>query len=167
MKKFEKCDVTCSWRTPPSPVTNCHTFSDPLQPPRVWRTLWTALQQSQCRPTSASSSKFVYLPKPETTQTNKHDLCRCRDHSLYGHQQSHLGLLSFADHICPNQRNHSHRRWRSRGACRHSVPGCRHSGFLGVIIGSIIMNIHEQWPACCWGLVSVVNLWYWRKCPII
>src|SRR6218665_2046325 len=25
---FQKCDVTCSWT--PSPVTNCHTFSDPL-----------------------------------------------------------------------------------------------------------------------------------------
>jgi|SRR6218665_1430375 len=45
-----------------------------------------------------------------------------------------------------------------RLACRHSVPDFRHTGFLGVIIGSIIMNIHEQWPACCWGLVSVVNL---------
>jgi len=28
MNKIEKCDVTCSWT--PSPVTNCHTFSDPL-----------------------------------------------------------------------------------------------------------------------------------------
>src|SRR6218665_3325827 len=27
-KKFYKCDVTCS--LPPPPVTNCHTFSDPL-----------------------------------------------------------------------------------------------------------------------------------------
>ena len=35
-----KCDVTCSL-PPVSPVTNCHTFSDPL-PPRAWRTLWTA-----------------------------------------------------------------------------------------------------------------------------
>src|SRR6218665_2062222 len=26
---FLKCDVTCSW-TPSPPVTNCHTFSDPL-----------------------------------------------------------------------------------------------------------------------------------------
>src|SRR6218665_2013318 len=26
---------------PPPPVTNCHTFSDPL-PPRAWCTLWTA-----------------------------------------------------------------------------------------------------------------------------
>ena len=31
MKKFEKCDVTCPW-PPPTPVTNCHTFSDPLLP---------------------------------------------------------------------------------------------------------------------------------------
>src|SRR6218665_2160921 len=30
---FLKCDVTCSW-TPP-PVTNCHTFSDPLPPSSV------------------------------------------------------------------------------------------------------------------------------------
>src|SRR6218665_2108274 len=29
MKFFKKCDVTCSW-TPFPPVTNCHTFSDPL-----------------------------------------------------------------------------------------------------------------------------------------
>jgi len=29
MKKFEKCDVTCSWT--PSPVTKCHTFLDPLE----------------------------------------------------------------------------------------------------------------------------------------
>jgi len=27
-KFFYKRDVTCSW--PPPPVTNCHTFSDPL-----------------------------------------------------------------------------------------------------------------------------------------
>jgi len=27
-KIFYKRDVTCSW--PPSPVTNCHTYSDPL-----------------------------------------------------------------------------------------------------------------------------------------
>src|SRR6218665_2726750 len=27
-KKIHKCDVTCS--LPPPPVTNCHTFSDPL-----------------------------------------------------------------------------------------------------------------------------------------
>src|SRR6218665_469690 len=26
---LKKCDVTCSW-TPSPPVTNCHTFSDPL-----------------------------------------------------------------------------------------------------------------------------------------
>src|SRR6218665_443530 len=30
---FLKCDVTCSW-TPFPPVTNCHTFSDPLPPER-------------------------------------------------------------------------------------------------------------------------------------
>ena len=29
-------------------------------------------------------------------------------------------------------------------ACRHSVPDFRHTGFLGFIIGSIIMNIHDQ-----------------------
>src|SRR6218665_86020 len=28
-KNFEKCDITCSW-IPPTPVTNCHTFLDPL-----------------------------------------------------------------------------------------------------------------------------------------
>src|SRR6218665_2477887 len=28
MKFFLKCDVTCSWSPPP--VTNCHSFSDPL-----------------------------------------------------------------------------------------------------------------------------------------
>ena len=38
-KNLYKRDVTCSW--PPPPVTNCHTFSDPL-PSRAWRTLWTA-----------------------------------------------------------------------------------------------------------------------------
>ena len=38
-KNLYKHDVTCSW--PPPPVTNRHTFSDPL-PPRAWRTLWTA-----------------------------------------------------------------------------------------------------------------------------
>jgi len=38
-KKLYKRDVTCSWPHPP--VTNCHTFSDPLLP-RAWRTLWTA-----------------------------------------------------------------------------------------------------------------------------
>src|SRR6218665_1829642 len=32
-KKILKCDVTCSWI--PSPVTNCHTFSDPLPPSSV------------------------------------------------------------------------------------------------------------------------------------
>src|SRR6218665_800394 len=35
---FLKCDVTCPWT--PSPVTNCHTFPDPL-PPRAGRTLRT------------------------------------------------------------------------------------------------------------------------------
>jgi len=30
-KNLYKRDVTCSW--PPPPVTNCHTFSDPLPPP--------------------------------------------------------------------------------------------------------------------------------------
>src|SRR6218665_3869823 len=29
-EKMYKCDVTCS--VPPPPVTNCHTFSDPLRP---------------------------------------------------------------------------------------------------------------------------------------
>ena len=33
--------VTSHALDPPPPVTNCHTFSDPL-PPRAWRTLWTA-----------------------------------------------------------------------------------------------------------------------------
>ena len=27
---------------PPPPVTNCHTFSDPLPPSGAWHTLWTA-----------------------------------------------------------------------------------------------------------------------------
>ena len=30
---FLKCEATCSWT--PSPVTNCHTFSDPLPPSSV------------------------------------------------------------------------------------------------------------------------------------
>src|SRR6218665_280356 len=30
---FLKCDVTCSWT--PSPVTNCHTVSDPPPPSSV------------------------------------------------------------------------------------------------------------------------------------
>ena len=30
-------------------VTNCHTFSDPLQPPRAWRTLWTAPLRICCK----------------------------------------------------------------------------------------------------------------------
>ena len=40
-KKFEKRDATWSL-TPPPPVTNCHTFLDPLPSPRAWRTLRTA-----------------------------------------------------------------------------------------------------------------------------
>ena len=36
-KIFYKRDVTCSW--PPSPVTNCHTYSDPL--PSSVTYLWT------------------------------------------------------------------------------------------------------------------------------
>ena len=40
MWKNWKCDVTQSL-PPPPPVTNCHTFSDPL-PLGAWHTLWTA-----------------------------------------------------------------------------------------------------------------------------
>ena len=40
------------WRhmifTPPPPVTNCHTFSDPLPPSGAWHTLWTAPTKFIC-----------------------------------------------------------------------------------------------------------------------
>src|SRR6218665_3739888 len=41
---FLKCDVTCPWT--PSPVTNCHTFPDPLPLPLERDVLFTDGSQS-------------------------------------------------------------------------------------------------------------------------
>ena len=64
-KKLYKRDVTCSW--PPSPpVTNCHTFSDPLPLSRAWRTLWTAPKPQQAHAIREHARDGVLDFVPET-----------------------------------------------------------------------------------------------------
>ena len=48
------------------PVTNCHIFSDPLHPPRAWRTLWTAPQTNLV---GAATQVVTYY---SNTQTDNH-----------------------------------------------------------------------------------------------
>ena len=69
-KKMYKCDVTCSLRTPP-PVTNCHTFSDPLPLERDILYVWpqtqeksvTYFRQEQCLH-SKSAAKTLAKQSP-------------------------------------------------------------------------------------------------------
>src|SRR6218665_1502313 len=51
---------------PPPPVTNCHTFSDPL-PPRALRTLWTAPNRISTppNPTPPPSSVTYFMDGPQ------------------------------------------------------------------------------------------------------
>ena len=58
MWKNWKCDVT--WSLPPPPVTNCHTFSDPL-PLGAWHTLWTAPNQDASNDVIFSSALNIYF----------------------------------------------------------------------------------------------------------
>src|SRR6218665_475653 len=57
--------------TPPPPVTNCHTFLDPLPPPRARRTLWTApkgggiwADENQWRAICSPSPESARLARP-------------------------------------------------------------------------------------------------------
>jgi len=73
IKFLYKRDVTCSW-PPLSPVTNCHTFSDP-HPPRAWRTLWTAPYLDEEKTGKITDIHCLKLRLSQTAQNLKNGKC--------------------------------------------------------------------------------------------
>src|SRR6218665_2342410 len=58
---------------PPTPVTNCHTFSDPSSP-RAWPNLWTASPLFRKKLTSHNFVQFLcFLPHLRVSPYFEHD----------------------------------------------------------------------------------------------
>src|SRR6218665_234970 len=101
-----KCDVTCSWT--PSPVTNCHTFSDPSPscetyfmygPYTYVRTYITCMHNSGC------STVHVRMHVRTLTHTRAHICIHKHAHTYtYAHIQeqftSRLQMVRFPIHYC-------------------------------------------------------------------